>query len=73
MKAPPLPQAFRRAQGGDCGLSERHGTVAARSFSAWEKTLTAGIGECTLGYNQRRAVLEIHPLDDYYFAAAVDM
>jgi len=45
--------------------------IAARTFPAWQKTLTSGIDECPLGYDQRRAVLEIHPLDDYYFAAAV--
>jgi hypothetical protein len=46
-------------------------TVAKRSFPAWQKTLTAGIEECPLNYDQRRGIFEIHPLDDYYFAGVV--
>lgn len=45
--------------------------IAKRSFPAWQKTLTAGIEECPLNYDQRRGILEIHPLDDYYFAGVV--
>ena len=47
--------------------------ITARTFPAWEKALTSGIADNLLDYDQRRAVLEIHPLDDYYFAAAVAM
>ena len=45
--------------------------VTERTFSGWHKTLTAGIEECPLSYDQRRAVLEVHPLDDYFFAGIV--
>ena len=45
--------------------------VARRTFPEWHKTLTAGIEDCTLGYDQHRAVLEIHPLEDYYLAGIV--
>ena len=45
--------------------------AAKHTFPAWQKTLLAGIEDCALGYDQRRAVLEIHPLDDYYFAGVV--
>jgi hypothetical protein len=45
--------------------------AAKHSFPGWEKTLTAGIEDCALGYDQRRAVIDIHPLDDYYFAGVV--
>ncbi|MBY0511528.1 MAG: hypothetical protein K2P94_15420 [Rhodospirillaceae bacterium] len=45
--------------------------VAKRSFPAWQKTLTAGIEDCPLNYDQRRGIFEIHPLDDYYFAGVV--
>lgn len=45
--------------------------VAQRTFPAWHETLAAGIEECALAYDQRRAVLEVHPLDDYYFAGIV--
>ena len=46
-------------------------TAAKRTFPAWHETLTAGIEECALGYDDKRAVIEIHPLDDYYFAGVV--
>lgn len=45
--------------------------VAKRTFPAWHKTLTAGLEDCPLNYDQRRAVLDVHPLDDYYFAGVV--
>lgn len=45
--------------------------VAKRSFQAWKEFLTAGIEDCRLTYEQHRAVLDIHPLDDYYFAGVV--
>jgi len=45
--------------------------VARRTFPGWHKTLTTGIEECALSYDQRRAVLEVHPLDDYFFAGVV--
>ncbi len=47
--------------------------MTQRTFPAWQPILTAGIEECTLTYDQRRAVLEVHPLDDSYFAGAVAM
>lgn len=50
---------------------KRMGKAARHTFPAWETTLLAGIEECALGYDQRREVLEIHPLDDYYFAGVV--
>jgi hypothetical protein len=45
--------------------------VAKGSFDDWHQTLIAGIEECALSTDQRRAVLEIHPLDDYFFAGVV--
>jgi hypothetical protein len=45
--------------------------VAKRTFPAWEKTLVTGLEECPLSYDQRRAVLEVHPLDDYYLAGVI--
>jgi len=45
--------------------------AAKRSFPAWEKTLVAGLEDCPLSYDQRRSVLEIHPLDDYYLAGVI--
>lgn len=45
--------------------------AAAKTFPQWEETLTEGIGECSLTYDNRRAIFDIHPIDDYYFAGAV--
>ncbi len=45
--------------------------VAKRTFPAWQNTLTAGLDDCPLTFDQRRAVFEVHALDDYYFAAVV--
>src|SRR5262245_29614867 len=47
------------------------GTVAGRTFAGWQETLLDGIDGCALTVDQRRAVLDVHPLDDYYFAAVV--
>ena len=41
------------------------------TFPAWEETLRAGVEDCALGYDDKRAVLDQHPLDDYYFAGVV--
>lgn len=45
--------------------------AAAKTFPAWLEVLTDGIEECPLSYDSRRAIFDIHPLDDYYFAGAV--
>jgi len=45
--------------------------IGRRTFPAWSKTLTEGVEECALSYDQRRALLDIHPFDDYYFAGIV--
>jgi hypothetical protein len=47
------------------------GRAAARSFPAWRDVLKSGLDECALDYDTRRAVYDIHPLDDLYFAAVV--
>jgi hypothetical protein len=53
------------------GFLRRMAKIARQTFPAWEKVLTAGIEECPLSYDQRRAVLDVHPLDDYYLAGVV--
>lgn len=45
--------------------------VAARTYPAWNRLLNDGLAECALGYDERRGLLEVHPIDDYYFAAVV--
>ena len=46
-------------------------TAAKRTFPAWHETLVAGLEECALGYDDKRTVIEVHPLDDFYFAGVV--
>jgi hypothetical protein len=46
-------------------------SVAARTYPAWSKVLTEGLSEHALNYDERRALLEVHPIDDYYFAGVV--
>lgn len=46
-------------------------SVAARTYPAWHKILNDGLSEHALNYDERRALLEIHPIDDYYFAGVV--
>ena len=46
-------------------------SVAARTYPAWNKILIDGLSEYELNYDERRALLEIHPIDDYYFAGVV--
>ena len=45
--------------------------VAARTYPAWSRILDDGMAECALSYDERRGMLEVHPIDDYYFAAIV--
>jgi hypothetical protein len=45
--------------------------VAKRTFPRWHATLAEGIEACPLDLEDRRAVLDVHPLDDYYFAGVV--
>ena len=45
--------------------------AADSSFPAWCEVLKSAIGDCALSYDIRRAVFDQHPIDDYYFAAAV--
>jgi len=46
-------------------------SVAARTYPAWSKILTDGLSDHALTYDERRALFEIHPIDDYYFAGVV--
>jgi hypothetical protein len=42
---------------------------AQASYPLWQDVLTDALQDCPLGYDARRALLEIHPVADYYFAA----
>lgn len=46
-------------------------SASARTYPAWSRVLDEAFGECALGYDDRRALFEIHPIDDYYFAGVV--
>ena len=45
--------------------------AAARTFPVWEKTLVEGLEDCAPTYDMRHALIETHPLDDYYFAGTI--
>jgi hypothetical protein len=53
-------------------LSEMN-SVAARTYPAWNRVLLDGLSEYDFSYDESRALLEVHPLDDYYFAGVVAM
>jgi hypothetical protein len=45
--------------------------VANRTFPEWRKRLVTEIEECCRDFEMRRTLLDMHPLDDYYFAGVV--
>ncbi len=45
--------------------------AAARTYGAWSRLLDGAFGECALNFDERRALFEVHPIDDYYFAGVV--
>lgn len=47
------------------------GAAARKTFPAWREMLTEGLDGCALTYDARYALLDAHPLDDYYFAGVV--
>ena len=50
----------------------KHMAVACRkTFPAWQKRLLDGLDECALSYDTQYALIDAHPLDDYYFAGVV--
>lgn len=47
--------------------------VAARLYPAWQKILNEALADCALDFDERRNLFEMHPVDDYFFAAVVAM
>ena len=45
--------------------------VAERTYPAWSRILHDALADCALSYDDRRGLFEVHPVDDYYFAAVV--
>jgi hypothetical protein len=46
-------------------------SAAARTYPAWSRILDDALAECSLQYEERRSLLDVHPIDDYYYAAVV--
>lgn len=45
--------------------------AATKTFPAWQKKLIEGFDECVLPYDIQHALIDAHPLDDYYYAGVV--
>jgi hypothetical protein len=45
--------------------------AASRTYPIWKKLLDGAFTECSLSFDERRGLFDVHPLDDYYFAGAV--
>ncbi len=45
--------------------------AAKKTFPAWQKKLIEGFDECVLPYDVQHALIDAHPLDDYYYAGVV--
>ncbi len=45
--------------------------VSARLYPAWQKLLNDALAECDLTFDERHNLFEMHPIDDYFFAAVV--
>jgi hypothetical protein len=45
--------------------------VSRRTFPDWRERLVPEIEACCTSFDARRALLDVHPLDDYYFAGVV--
>lgn len=46
-------------------------SAANRTYPHWSRLLDDALSGCALGFDERRALREIHPMDDYYFAGVV--
>jgi hypothetical protein len=50
----------------------KHMAAAARkTFPAWQKKLIEGLDDCKLSYDTQYALIDAHPIEDYYFAGVV--
>jgi len=52
-------------------LPQCHGRRRDAALSGWSATLNDALSEHSLNYDERRTVFELHPIDDYFFAAVV--
>ena len=45
--------------------------AASRTYPIWKKLLDGAFAECSLSFDERRTLFEMHPIDDFYFAGVV--
>lgn len=45
--------------------------AARKTFPAWQKKLIEGLDDCKLSYDTQYALIDAHPIEDYYFAGVV--
>ena len=45
--------------------------ATTRTYPIWSKLLDGAFTECSLSFDERRGLFDIHPIDDYYFAGVV--
>jgi hypothetical protein len=45
--------------------------VTARIYPGWQRLLNDALADCALNFDERRNLFEMHPVDDYFFAAVV--
>ncbi len=45
--------------------------AARKTFPAWQKRLIGGLDDCKLSYDTQYALIDAHPIEDYYFAGVV--
>jgi hypothetical protein len=68
-----IPENMAEAREAVSHFLNEMNSVAARTYPAWNRILLDGLSEHALTYEESRALLEIHPLDDYYLAGIVAM
>jgi len=67
-----IPQTCTAAKAVDRFLASMR-RAADRTFPTWLEVLKDGLEECPLTYDTRRAVFDVHPVADLYFAAVVGL
>lgn len=45
--------------------------AASRTYPIWKKLLDGAFADCALSFDDRRALFDMHPIDDFYFAGVV--
>lgn len=53
------------------GFLKHMAAAARKTFPAWQKKLIEGLDDCNLSYDTQYALIDAHPIEDYYFAGVV--